>query len=216
MKQGLQLRLSQQLTMTPQLQQAIRLLQLSTVELQQEIQQALESNPLLEQLDNLDEIPSPVSSSNEQQDSAEALEQRELPEELPLDASWDEIYAPSPFPEYSSPSSWSGDDLPVYQGETIQTLRDYLQWQADMAPFDDLQAAIAVAIIDAIDDTGYLTLPLSDIVDSIGADQMTLQAVEQVLQRIQLFDPVGVAARDLSECLRIQLGQLDDNTPFLD
>lgn len=87
MKQGLQLRLSQQLTMTPQLQQAIRLLQLSTLELQQEIQTALESNPLLEQADVHDEIESREAPETEQLDTSEALQQSDIPEDLPLDAS---------------------------------------------------------------------------------------------------------------------------------
>lgn len=90
MKQGLQLRLSQQLAMTPQLQQAIRLLQLSTLELQQEIQQALESNPLLEQDDTHDEIETSTEEVNEELDTREQLEQPDMPEELPLDATWDE------------------------------------------------------------------------------------------------------------------------------
>lgn len=92
MKQGLQLRLSQQLAMTPQLQQAIRLLQLSTLELQQELQQALDSNPLLEQTDLHDEVDAQQTQDTETLDSVDALEQKEMPDELPLDASWDEIY----------------------------------------------------------------------------------------------------------------------------
>ena len=92
MKQGLQLRLSQQLAMTPQLQQAIRLLQLSTLELQQELQQALESNPLLEQTDLHDEVEAKEVEDRESLDTVDALEQKEMPDELPLDASWDEIY----------------------------------------------------------------------------------------------------------------------------
>lgn len=92
MKQGLQLRLSQQLAMTPQLQQAIRLLQLSTLELQQELQQALDSNPLLEQTDLHDEVETKEAEDRESLDTVDALEQKEMPDELPLDASWDEIY----------------------------------------------------------------------------------------------------------------------------
>jgi RNA polymerase sigma-54 factor len=92
MKQGLQLRLSQQLAMTPQLQQAIRLLQLSTLELQQELQQALESNPLLEQTDLHEEVETQQAQDTETLDTVDALEQKEMPDELPLDASWDEIY----------------------------------------------------------------------------------------------------------------------------
>lgn len=93
MKQDLQLRLSQQLAMTPQLKQAIRLLQLSTLKLQQEIQQALESNPLLKQTDSHYEIDAQERSDSESQDTRDALEQKDMPEELPLDATWDEIYS---------------------------------------------------------------------------------------------------------------------------
>jgi RNA polymerase sigma-54 factor len=132
MKQGLQLRLSQQLAMTPQLQQAIRLLQLSTLELQQELQQALESNPLLEQTDLHEEVDAQQSQDNEGLDTVDALEQKEMPEELPLDASWDEIYTAGT-PSGSS-TDYLDDELPVYQGETTQSLQDYLMWQVELTP----------------------------------------------------------------------------------
>ncbi|WP_097508484.1 RNA polymerase factor sigma-54 [Escherichia coli] len=208
MKQGLQLRLSQQLAMTPQLQQAIRLLQLSTLELQQELQQALESNPLLEQIDTRE------TQDSETLDTADALEQKEMPEELPLDASWDTIYTAG------TPSGTSGDyiddELPVYQGETTQTLQDYLMWQVELTPFSDTDRAIATSIVDAVDETGYLTVPLEDILESIGDEEIDIDEVEAVLKRIQRFDPVGVAAKDLRDCLLIQLSQFDKTTPWLE
>ncbi|EKJ8220197.1 RNA polymerase factor sigma-54 [Citrobacter sedlakii] len=214
MKQGLQLRLSQQLAMTPQLQQAIRLLQLSTLELQQELQQALESNPLLEQTDVHDEVETRETQDSETLDAADALEQKEMPEELPLDASWDEIYTAG------TPSGTSGDyiddELPVYQGETTQSLQDYLMWQVELTPFSDTDRAIATSIVDAVDDTGYLTVSLEDILDSMGDEEVDIDEVEAVLKRIQRFDPVGVAAKDLRDCLLIQLSQFDKATPFLD
>ena len=214
MKQGLQLRLSQQLAMTPQLQQAIRLLQLSTLELQQELQQALESNPLLEQIDTHEEIDTRETQDSETLDTADALEQKEMPEELPLDASWDTIYTAG------TPSGTSGDyiddELPVYQGETTQTLQDYLMWQVELTPFSDTDRAIATSIVDAVDDTGYLTVPLEDILESIGDEEIDIDEVEAVLKRIQRFDPVGVAAKDLRDCLLIQLSQFDKTTPWLE
>lgn len=214
MKQGLQLRLSQQLAMTPQLQQAIRLLQLSTLELQQELQQALESNPLLEQIDTHEEIDTRETQDNETLDTADALEQKEMPEELPLDASWDTIYTAG------TPSGTSGDyiddELPVYQGETTQTLQDYLMWQVELTPFSDTDRAIATSIVDAVDDTGYLTVPLEDILESMGDEEIDIDEVEAVLKRIQRFDPVGVAAKDLRDCLLIQLSQFDKTTPWLE
>nr|BAJ11984.1 mutated RNA polymerase, sigma 54 (sigma N) factor [Escherichia coli] len=210
MKQGLQLRLSQQLAMTPQLQQAIRLLQLSTLELQQ----ALESNPLLEQIDTHEEIDTRETQDSETLDTADALEQKEMPEELPLDASWDTIYTAG------TPSGTSGDyiddELPVYQGETTQTLQDYLMWQVELTPFSDTDRAIATSIVDAVDETGYLTVPLEDILESIGDEEIDIDEVEAVLKRIQRFDPVGVAAKDLRDCLLIQLSQFDKTTPWLE
>lgn len=214
MKQGLQLRLSQQLAMTPQLQQAIRLLQLSTLELQQELQQALESNPLLEQIDTHEEIDTRETQDSETLDTADALEQKEMPEELPLDASWDTIYTAG------TPSGTSGDyiddELPVYQGETTQTLQDYLMWQVELTPFSDTDRAIATSIVDAVDDTGYLTVPLEDILESMGDEEIDIDEVEAVLKRIQRLDPVGVAAKDLRDCLLIQLSQFDKTTPWLE
>lgn len=214
MKQGLQLRLSQQLAVTPQLQQAIRLLQLSTLELQQELQQALESNPLLEQIDTHEEIDTRETQDSETLDTADALEQKEMPEELPLDASWDTIYTAG------TPSGTSGDyiddELPVYQGETTQTLQDYLMWQVELTPFSDTDRAIATSIVDAVDDTGYLTVPLEDILESMGDEEIDIDEVEAVLKRIQRFDPVGVAAKDLRDCLLIQLSQFDKTTPWLE
>ncbi len=214
MKQGLQLRLSQQLAMTPQLQQAIRLLQLSTLELHQELQQAQESNPLLAQNDTHEEIHTRETQDSETLDTADALEQKEMPEELPLDASWDTIYTAG------TPSGTSGDyiddELPVYQGETTQTLQDYLMWQVELTPFSDTDRAIATSIVDAVDDTGYLTVPLEDILESMGDEEIDIDEVEAVLKRIQRFDPVGVAAKDLRDCLLIHLSQFDKTTPWLE
>ena len=179
MKQGLQLRLSQQLAMTPQLQQAIRLLQLSTLELQQELQQALESNPLLEQTDLHEEVETQEAADTETLDSVDALEKAEMPEELPLDASWDEIYTAG------TPSGtgvdYQDDELPVYQGETTQSLQDYLMWQVELTPFTDTDRAIATSIVDAVDDTGYLTVTLEDIREGMGNDDIGLDEVEAVL-----------------------------------
>lgn len=214
MKQGLQLRLSQQLAMTPQLQQAIRLLQLSTLDLQQELQQALESNPLLEQIDTHEEIDTRETQDSETLDTADALEQKEMPEELPLDASWDTIYTAGT-PSGTS-GDYIGDELPVYQGETTQTLQDYLMWQVELTPFSDTDRAIATSIVDAVDDTGYLTVPLEDILESMGDEEIDIDEVEAVLKRIQRFDPVGVAAKDLRDCLLIQLSQFDKTTPWLE
>lgn len=228
MKQSLQLRLSQQLAMTPQLQQAIRLLQLSTLELQQEIQQALESNPLLEQEDELentqaDDVHADNSldsvtenqseSEHEEIDTLDALEQKEISDDLPLDTQWEELYTAG-IPSGTS-SDYGDDELPLYQGETTASLQDYLTWQAELTPFSDIDRAIAISIIDAVDETGYLTISTDDILAGMGDDELELDEVEAVLKRIQRFDPVGVAARDLKECLLIQLSTFSKETPFI-
>ncbi|MEM6161689.1 RNA polymerase factor sigma-54 [Erwinia sp. P6884] len=212
MKQGLQLRLSQQLAMTPQLQQAIRLLQLSTLELQQEIQLALESNPLLEQTDIHEEVDAREYQEKEALDTREALEQKDMPEELPLDATWDEIYtAGTPS---GTGTDYHDDELPIYQGETTQSLQDYLMWQVELTPFSDTDRAIATSIVNAVDETGYLTAGLQEIQESLGNEEIALEEVEAVLKRVQRFDPVGVCARDLRDCLLVQLSQFTE-IPFL-
>nr|WP_216355093.1 RNA polymerase factor sigma-54 [Gilliamella apicola] len=203
---SLQLKISQQLSMTPQLQLAIRLLQLSTLELQQEIQTALENNPLLEIVDQYDEVNIEQIELNENVDTREALDSREIPDDIPLDASLDDIYtAGTPSGTHSD---YRNDELPVFQGETHETLYDYLKWQLDLTPFSDIDRAIAVSIIDAIDERGYLTVSLDEILEEQGNDEIELEEVETVLKRIWHFDPIGVGARTLQECLSIQIQYL--------
>ena len=203
---SLQLKISQQLSMTPQLQLAIRLLQLSTLELQQEIQTALENNPLLEIVDQYDEVKIEQIELNENVDTREALDSREIPDDIPLDASLDDIYtAGTPSGTHSD---YRNDELPVFQGETHETLYDYLKWQLDLTPFSDIDRAIAVSIIDAIDERGYLTVSLDEILEEQGNDEIELEEVETVLKRIWHFDPIGVGARTLQECLSIQIQYL--------
>lgn len=214
MKPSLQLRLGQQLTMTPQLQQAIRLLQLSSMELQQEIQQALDSNPLLEQ-EEPESIRVDDNRNEEQIASDTAMERNQLSEELPMDTSWEEVYTASPIS--------GGAGLPegledtVYQGETTETLQDYLIWQMNLTPFSETDQAIAMAIIDAVDDAGYLTADIDDLLAAVSAEELGIEAdeVEAVLKRVQHFDPIGVAARSVQECLCIQLDQFPSDIPWL-
>ncbi|HHQ4570992.1 TPA: RNA polymerase factor sigma-54 [Aeromonas veronii] len=215
MKPTLQLRLGQSLTMTPQLQQAIRLLQLSTLELQQEIQQALENNPLLEQEESEQQESAPEAPVDDSQmDSSDAMAQEQMPDELPVDTTWDEVYSAGT--AQSAGPIHDGEDS-VYQGKTTENLQDYLLWQMRLTPFSDVDAAIALAIIDAIDESGYLTVALEDIQQAVGSDELEveLDEVEAVLKRVQHFDPVGIAARSVQECLLIQLEQYDPQTPWL-
>ncbi|SHO22111.1 DNA-directed RNA polymerase subunit N [Moritella viscosa] len=239
MKPSLQLRMSQSLAMTPQLQQAIRLLQLSTLELQQEIQEALDSNPLLEQEDPNTTQPNGAESSDEhnldnndtvtdasQIEVSDALASEAMPDELPNDSNWDDVYTPQIQTHGSAGGGIDGLDQ-VYQGETSEGLYEHLMWQMELTPFTDTDRAIAVAIIDGIDDHGYLHQTCEDILSSVNSDhqelsdsssseeQIELDEIEAVLKRIQHFDPIGVAARSLQECLLIQLQHLPKNTPWL-
>jgi len=220
MKQGLQLRLGQQITMTPQLQQAIRLLQLSTLDLQLEIQQTLESNMMLEVAE--DEFDSPnnnenddsvqeVNGSDEQELSLDQAEQ--MPDELPVDSQWEDTYD-----SYASPNDYTASRDGARDSDTRdfteqnsipETLHDYLTWQLDLTPFSDTDRAIALLIIDSINHEGYLKSELEDILQSLHNEEVELEEVETVLQRLQHFDPPGIAARNLGECLLLQLRQLD-------
>jgi RNA polymerase sigma-54 factor len=231
MKASLQLRMGQHLTMTPQLQQAIRLLQLSSLELQQEIQQALESNPLLELEDEFsqekpakkDDIQGDTDFSDNSQvtvekdtstvDTAESLTKDSMPDELPMDTTWDEVFTAAPN-SGSGSGSGSFDDMP-FQGETTEGLYEHLEWQKNLTPFSETDRAIATAIIDAIDEKGYLTQSTQDILEAMGNNEVELDEVEAVLKRVQHFDPIGIAARNLSECLLIQLAQYAADVPHL-
>ncbi|HAB78758.1 MAG TPA: RNA polymerase factor sigma-54 [Glaciecola sp.] len=222
MKHSLQLKFSQQLTMTPQLQQAIRLLQLSTLDLQQEIQEAIESNPLLEieeqHSDHNDKERSGDTNASVDSDkvsSHDALEGNAVPEELPLDSTWDDYYSASSAPAPMTGSGGVMDDDNVYQGETTDDIQSHLLWQMGLTPFSDNDRAIAIAIIDSIDESGYLTVSSDEILESMQDDEIELDEVECVLKRIQMFDPVGSGSRNPQECLLVQLRQFDEATPFL-
>jgi RNA polymerase sigma-54 factor len=227
MKQSLQLKLGQHLTMTPQLQQAIRLLQLSTLELQQEIQEALDSNPLLEFVESEDSDsnrqsaseplppPDPASTPNdslEEQPSGagetvESIPGESIPAELAVDTNWDDIFeAPV---TGSAGESDDGNDFETYTAAG-SSLNDHLLWQLNLTPMSDTDRLIAMSIIDAVDLDGMLTVSAEEIAAGFPPEQgIELDEIEAVLHRIQHFDPVGVAARDLRECLLIQLRLLD-------
>lgn len=229
MKQSLQLRLRQQLTMTPQLQQAIRLLQLPTLELRMEIQQALESNLMLElaedsdaSFDEAELLVSPSEREHESNHSDEragedyegASQNESAGEDLPVDASWEDVYDGTT--SYSDSGYTEDRDPFANQSQTGQSLQDYLLWQAQLNRFSTREMVIAEAIIDAVRDDGYLGSSLTDIRTAIPEDWEVSEAqIEAVLKQIQRFDPVGVAARDPREALLVQLDQLDAQTPWL-
>ena len=239
MKQSLQLKLGQQLTMTPQLQQAIKLLQLSTMDLQQEIQQALDSNPLLEVADE-DNDPDPGTASPEQdsagpetataQSTTESPERSAAdqngdggdwdvgsPEDLPVDTQWEDLLPAA------SASSYSGDDLSDTSFDNSNaassSLRDQLLWQLSLTRLSDTDRLIALAIIDATDENGRVTQELEEIHQSASEEmelEIDLDEIVAVLHRLQQFEPAGVCARDLQECLMVQLQQMPPSTQWVE
>lgn len=226
MKASLQLKLGQSLTMTPQLQQAIRLLQLSTLDLQQEIQQALESNPLLENQEDEEQAAATETDTGQQEQSAseeapyETLPENApdtIPDDLPVDTAWDDIYQSGPAPAPRNDDD-SDHDFETRNSPT-ETLRDHLEWQLNLTPLSERDQAIAHALMDAVDDQGYLTSSVEEIhsglTETNDDDPLELDEVEAVLTRLQFFDPPGVFARDLQDCLLIQLNQLPPETPWL-
>lgn len=218
MKQSLQLRLSQQLTMTPQLQQAIRLLQLSTLDLHQEIQQALESNVMLEMVE--DEVIQGDEVQDEKPldltETTSEGSQTDIPEELPVDSSWEDVYD-NVQPSGSSTAASETPDFETYRC-SAPTLVEHLLWQMELAKFSEQDRAIAIAIIDSINPEGYLTASIEDIHAGLlnQMEDLEVDEVRAVLHQIQNFDPAGVAAVDLSDCLKIQLRQLPDDAKWKD
>ncbi len=220
MKPSIQLRLGQNLTMTPQLQQAIRLLQLSTLELKQEIQEALESNLMLEIEEDGQDGLSAEAEDMPAENPTEAAEESlgaegstdSIPEELPVDANWEDQYdIPT-----TRTASGNGEESPDFLARESQeeTLRDYLHWQLNLTPFSDQDRGIAMAIIDGIAPDGYLRVELEDILAEMDDEEIGMEEILTVLHRVQRFDPPGVAARDPRECLLLQLEQLPADLPL--
>jgi len=204
-----QMKLTQQLVMTPQLQQAIKLLQLSRLELQDLVRQELEENPILEETLDQDEV--------KEVEQIEILEKEQVPEEegehfkevtagseTIREMDWDSYLEGY---NYSSGEQYSDDeDRPSFENMLTKkgTLVDHLMWQLQLSKFDEIESAIGVEIIGNIDEDGYLRSTVDDIAIT---SESSPEEVERVLSRIQDFDPPGVAARNLQECLLIQVMQ---------
>ena len=206
MKTGLQLKASQQLKMTPQLQQAIRLLQLSTADLSLEIQEALDSNMMLEieEIDNAgaEELVNTRGEYNRPGIEVKASQSTE----------GGDRYDDRAF------SFTSSNDLYSFKEPDLGSLKAHLLWQLNVLNLSDSDYAIAISIIDAIDTDGRLRCSLKEIKDTLnGSLELTpeIDEVSLVLKTIQGFDPPGVGARDLSECLLLQLAELPESTAFL-
>jgi len=211
LKPALQLRLGQQLTMTPQLQQAIKLLQLPVLELQAQVQQALETNVMLEVEDEESQELTPLESeqtADQQPDADEAPREEEVSVEM-VDP-WEDASTPG-----GEKRTNDDDDRPLeFADESERDLHQHLIWQLEISPLDPRQVWIGEAIIDALNDDGYLTETPADILESLTTDlPVTLDEVEQMLAYVQTFDPAGIGARSVSECLCLQLAQLEPETP---
>src|SRR5258706_5508792 len=220
MKQSLDLRLGQHLTITPQLQQAIRLLQLSTVELQQEIREALETNPLLEEAGDESD---PRGENGVEGEEVAAPEPAAEGDGEPTDLNMDEAsladnandgeWEETTYESATTTSRGDGERPDIdARNSRPQTLRDHLLWQMQMTPLSDIDRRIAEALIDAISEDGYLTSKLDEIQqilaksnDGVGGLNVEMDEIETVLHHVQHFDPVGICARDLAECLTLQL-----------
>lgn len=225
MKPSLQLKIGQSLTMTPQLQQAIRLLQMPLMELQTQIQDALESNVMLETVE--DETTEVKALDIELSKTAERTEPENAPpdaertveknsDEQTYEETWDKQITAAE-PNYNS----AGGEAPLQQDyidRSGQTLHEHLLWQLELENFTDHEDAIGRAIIDAINDDGYLIDDFDTIIETLSAGPdydalpTTKNDVAAVLEKIQKLDPAGVGARSLSECLDLQLQQLSDET----
>ena len=216
MKQALALRTGQQQVITPQLQQAFRMLQLSSQDLRMEVQAALESNPMLEPEEAEGEVLE--AAGEELAEDAEGsdldLDQVEvIPEELPIDTRWEDVYQAPP-----TPSQAAYDDRDLLERTAAgDSLQDHLRWQLNLSGMSAAERLIAAVIIDAINPDGILTVGVDDLAAGFDpALKVDADAVVAVLRQVQRFDPAGVAARSLAECLGLQLAQLPTCTPWRD
>lgn len=201
----IELRQSQSLVMTPQLQQAIRLLQLSAMELEAELVSAVESNPLLDWSE-----PSQITATGGEVGQPQVNGEDHEP--VSAEADWGGSDG-EPWYERVGPSDRDEDGPIAEQVAETETLHDHLLWQLHLSPLSPRDRVIAVTLIESINDDGYLREPLQSIADSLASSLSTnCEEVTTVLHQIQRFDPVGVGARDLSECLRLQLEPLPDDT----
>ena len=224
MKASLVVKMGQQLALTPQLQQAIRLLELSTLDLHEEIQQALDSNPMLETEDGSEDAATIGVEGDEQtpgprngtaDDLEDAPWREQIPGELPVDTCWEDVYQTS---ASSLPVADDEDWDPSSRNAGGDSLQGHLQWQANLLPMSATDRLIATDLIDAINPQGYLEASCeqiaADLSDNLELD-IEADEVEAVLKRIQQLEPTGVGARDLRECLLLQLDQMAPDTPWL-
>ena len=225
MKQTLQLKLSQHLTLTPQLQQSIRLLQLSTIELNAEVERMLQENPLLERAETEDERPAevPLAGPGRVGDEHERSTREVASDERDSRSTRDDAPEAADFADYggSGDSDWGGgsgsdDDDFLPQQIATSTLRDHLNGQLALLNLPLRDRHVVTALIDALDDDGYLATPLDEIAELFPAElEIDPDDLSIALKYVQSFEPAGVGARDCAECLALHLKTLPATTPFL-
>ncbi|MBF6056886.1 MULTISPECIES: RNA polymerase factor sigma-54 [Thiomicrorhabdus] len=222
---GLQINIGQQLKLTPQLQQSIKILQYSALEVQQTIESTLETNFMLEVYDENEELASEERNDIEADSAVDSdaepapldIEQaNKISDELELDCQWDEVFA-----DHTASSSQSSV-ADYVSAETYtaseKSLHDHLYWQSDIYPWNERQQIIAPYLIDDINDEGYLSSSLPQLLEAIQENELDLhvtsEELSEVLGVVQQFEPTGVGARDLQESLLLQLGVVK-STPFV-
>ena len=207
MKPRLQTTLGQQLVMTPQLQQAIRLLQMSAAEIEAELVEAVETNPLLDWVE-----PEASAGQLSPEGAAAGATEPSGDDSATVEvADWDG--SGEAWQQRTGPSD--PDDEPAYAEQVADddSLHDHLLWQVHLGPMSPRDRQLAVAIIEAVDDDGYLRDPLEGVVAGLEGPAPTMEELHAVLAQVQRLDPPGIAARDLAECLRLQLQLLEPCTP---
>ena len=216
MKHSLQLKLGQHLTLTPQLQQSIRLLQLSTLELNQELEQMLQDNPLLErEEEEASHVPAeaPAHTAEAEAQSTETTTPEKVEPDQPITALDDS--------DWNDYSAGGGDDEDSDYAEgsiSGSTLREHLLNQLIVSPLTLRDRTLVAALIDDLDESGFLTQPLVDITASLQTEleELEPEELETALKHLQNMDPTGVGARNLAECLTLQLRVMPPETPARD
>ena len=217
MRLSVGLKVANSLSLTPQLQQAIRLLQLSSLELEQEIQVQLESNPLLEKVEEQNTVESlSLEHEADNKDLTNELNADHLPDDLPVDTDWDDVYTHQPTSLGAADFEEREDNR---QGHL--SLNEHMLEQVNLLNFSQIDKLIAYCLIDSLDEKGFLDAEISDITCSVQhlldsmdyEEQVEDDEVSAVLKYIQRLDPVGVGSRNLAECLSVQLDLLPEQTP---
>ncbi|MFN0314659.1 MAG: RNA polymerase factor sigma-54 [Burkholderiales bacterium] len=223
MKQSLQIKLSQHLTLTPQLQQSIRLLQLSTMELNQEIERFLQDNPLLEREEEPEEYggqavvtvpPSEFNNSTTSTTTTATKEENSSQQEETPDVEQDWTKGEGGTTNYGSPDDGEDNDYPQVAADQ-PSLREHLLWQLNLVNITGRDKNLVTVLIECLNEEGYLPLPLEDVVAMLPEElEVDLSELQVALRQLQNLEPVGIAARNLSECLALQIDALPEDVPY--